>query len=290
MREFKTHPNTITDRSKETVAMYLREISRMERITVEEEADLARAIRRGGPDATEARDRLIKANLRFVVTVANQYKSQSLELADLISEGNIGLIKAAEMFDDTRGFKFISYAVWWIRQSIMSALVNNSSVMRLPSNQHKILRQFQQLQQDILQKEERQLTVDEFCEVSGYDYNQVARVIESSIRPMCMDERMSDDSDTTFGEMMASESACDSNLEKESLKEEIMNLFEQLLSSREAYVLKHLYGIGCAPASLDEISENLNLSRERTRQISIAAIRKIRHSVYALRLAEFLAA
>jgi len=290
MREFKSHPGTITDRSKEVVALYLRDISHMDRITVEEEADLARAIRRGGPDAAEGRDRLVKANLRFVITVANQYKSQSLELADLISEGNIGLIKAAEMFDDTRGFKFISYAVWWIRQCIMAALANNSSTMRLPLNQQKILHLYQQMQQDILQKEERQITVDEFCEVSGYDYDLVARVVETSIKPLYIDEKMGDDTDSTFGERMASDSVCDSSLDKESLHREIHDMFEQVLSPREVYVVSHLYGIGCDPISLDEIALHLNISRERTRQISISSIKKLRHSPHASRLLTYLAA
>lgn len=288
MREFKTHANTITDRSKEVVSLYLRDISHLDRISPEEEAELARIVHAGGPDAIEARNKLIKANLRFVISVANQYASKSMELADLISEGNIGLIKAAEEFDDTRGFKFISYAVWWIRQSIMAALAKSGTVMRLPFNQQKILRQYREMQQDMLQKEERSITVDEFCEVSGYGYEQVSRILESATKPMCMDEKVGDDGDITYGELMASDSASDAALEKESLHEDMLKMFKHLLSAREAYVVSHLYGIGCSTKSLDEISDDLNLSHERTRQISNACISKIRRSSYSSQLAAYL--
>lgn len=290
MREFKTHPHTITDHTNESVQRYLREVSRIERISMDEEADLARLIQRGGHEAIEARDKLVKANLRFVVSVANQYKSSHLDLADLISEGNLGLIKAAERFDDTKGFKFITYAVWWIRQSIMAAVANQSSTLRLPSNQQKILNQYRQFQQDILQREERTITIGEFCEVSGYDYERVACALGSTAKPMFVDERLGNDSDTTFGDMLASESVNDAALEQESLQQEIDNVFRHLLTDREAYVLKKLYGLGCEPLPLDEIALHLNISRERTRQISLSSIKKLRVSPYSSHLMDYLAA
>lgn len=289
MREFKTHANTITDRKNESVQRYLKEVSRIERISMDEEADLARVIRRGGPDAIEARDRLVKANLRFVVSVANQFKPSSLDLGDLISEGNLGLIKAAELFDDTKGFKFITYAVWWIRQSIMAAVASQGGTLRLPSNQQKILNRYRQFQQDILQREERAITIDEFCEVSGYDYNHVANALRASGKPMFMDECLGEDSDMTFGEMLASDSVNDAALERESLRQEIDNVFRHLLTDREAYVLKKLYGLGCEPLPLDEIALHLNISRERARQLCLLSIRKIRVSPYSSHLFEYLA-
>lgn len=290
MREFKTHSNTITDRSNESVQRYLKEVSRIDRISMDEEVDLARIIQRGGPDAIEARDKLVKANLRFVVSVANQFKSSTLDLGDLISEGNLGLIKAAEMFDDTKGFKFITYAVWWIRQSIMAAVANQSGTMRLPSNQQKILNRYHQFQQDMLQREERTITIDEFCEVSGYDYDRVANALGASGKPVCMDERLGEDSDTTYGEMLASDSVNDAALERESLRQEIDNVFRHLLTGREAFVLRNLYGLGCEPMSLDEVALHLNISRERARQLSLSSINKLRVSPYSSHLLEYLAA
>lgn len=290
IREFRTSNNAITDRSKESVAIYLREISREERLSAEEEARLAHIIRKGGKEADAARDRLIRANLRFVVSVANQYKSPVLELSDLISEGNIGLIKAAERFDDTKGFKFISYAVWWIRQSIMGAISDNSPACRLPQNQQRVLRQYRQMQQDMLQVEQRTVSVDEFCEVSGLDRDLVVRVLETANRPVNMDEQVNDDGEATYADFLSSDSASDAGLDRESLRIDIIDVLDHLLTEREKFVVKHYFGLGCKQMSLDEIAEEIGLSRERTRQLNISALSKIRQSPCASRLTMHLAA
>jgi len=290
IREFRTSNNAITDRSKESVAIYLREISREERLSAEEEARLAHIIRKGGKETDAARDRLIRANLRFVVSVANQYKSPVLELSDLISEGNIGLIKAAERFDDTKGFKFISYAVWWIRQSIMGAISDNSPACRLPQNQQRVLRQYRQMQQDMLQVEQRTVSVDEFCEVSGLDRDLVLRVLETANRPVNMDEQVNDDGETTYADFLSSDSASDAGLDRESLRIDIIDVLDHLLTEREKFVVKHYFGLGCKQMSLDEIAEEIGLSHERTRQLNISALSKIRQSPCASRLTMHLAA
>lgn len=291
MREFKTHTSIFMDRSKRSVSSYLKEISHYPLISPDEEADLVRIIKEGGPEASEARDKLIKANLRFVVTVANRYTSSgALELSDLISEGNIGLLKALEAYDETRGYKFISYAVWWIRQSIMAAVDANSSVAQLPSNQQKILNKYRHFQEDIYQREGRSATIDEFCEVSDLNYDTVSRILEMSIKPKYMDDKMSEESNTTFGEMMASDTVIDTCLNKESLRQDIADVLAQILTEREIFVLTHLYGIGCTPLTLDDIAIHIGLSRERTRQISISSVEKIRHSPQSSRLLPYLAA
>lgn len=233
---------------------------------------------------------MIRANLRFVVSVANQYKSPVLELSDLISEGNIGLIKAAERFDDTKGFKFISYAVWWIRQSIMGAISDNSPACRMPQNQQRVLRQYRQMQQDMLQVEQRTVSVDEFCEVSGLDRDLVVRVLETANRPVNMDEQVNDDGEATYADFLSSDSASDAGLDRESLRIDIIDVLDHLLTDREKFVVKHYFGLGCKQMSLDEIAEEIGLSRERTRQLNISALSKIRQSPCASRLTMHLAA
>lgn len=290
IREFRTSNNSITDRSKESVSIYLREISREDCLSPEEEARLAHIIRKGGEGADAARERLIKANLRFVVSVANQYKSPVLELSDLISEGNIGLIKAAEHFDDTKGFKFISYAVWWIRQTIMAAISDNSATCRLPQNQQKVIRQYRQMQHDIFQMEQRNVSIDEFCEVSGMDRNLVVRVLETANIPVNMDQSVSDDGEATYADFLSSDSATDAELDRESLRIDILDVIDHLLTEREKFVMKHYFGLGCKPMSLEAIAKEIGISRERTRQLKIKILSKIRQSPYASRLSTHLAA
>lgn len=290
LKEFKTSKQAITDRSRESVTLYLRDLNKHQGISVEEEAELAQLIRRGGPEALEARNRLIQANLRFVVSVAKSYQSQTLELADLISEGNIGLIKAAELFDETKGFKFISYAVWWIRQSILAAVEKASTTLRLPQNQQSILRQFHQMQADMYQKEQRPLSIDEFCEVSGQDPERVSQILSSTAKPMKMDEKVSEGSDTTFGEFLASDSVSDSSLEMESLRYDLNDLIDHVLNPKEAFIVRHHYGMGTQAQSLEDIAFQLHISRERARQLCCNAIDRIRTSPHAKKLLAYLAA
>lgn len=290
IREFRKNARTIMDRSNASVTCYFHDINRFAPLSSEEEAELVRTIREGGPEAFWARERLIRANLKFVVSVANQYKSSLLELSDLISEGNIGLIKAVEMFDETKGFKFISYAVWWVRQSILKALADNGTFLRIPTNKQGILSQYKQMQEDMLQKEQRLITAEEFCEVSGYDYSDVVRVIDSSYSPVNMDATLSDDSEATYGDFMVSDNYTDSGLDAESLTMELDNTMKHALSPRESFVLKRLYGIGCESWPLDNIAKELNISRERIRQVAAIAQDKLRRSIYSSRLAAFSAA
>lgn len=290
MRDFRKSTGTITDRSTESVAIYLREIGKIDLLTADQEAELAYIIRKGGKDAKAAREQLIKANLKFVVSVANKYKSHLLELSDLISEGNLGLLKAVELFDETKGFKFISFAVWHIHQAILDALNKNSSLVHLPQNRQKILQRFRQMQEDMLQKEQRQVSVEEFCEVSGFDYDQVLRAFEASSAPVFMDQKVTEDSDSTFVDLIASDSVADFYLDKESLKYDLNDIMSKLLNAKERYVVKHFIGIDCHPLTFAEIAEELNLTCERTRQIYHTAIDKIRKSPYSYRLNAHMAA
>lgn len=289
MKEFRKSARTIRER-KDTVAMYFHDVKRYDCISAEKEVELVRIIREGGASAEKAREQLINANLRFVISVANQYKSSVLELSDLISEGNMGLIKAVEQFDDTRGFKFTTYAVWWIRQHIMKAISNTNSTLRVPQNKQTILRQYYQMLDDVMQKEHRSITIDEFCEVSGYSYDTVSELLQTSFKAVNIDSTLSEDSDTTYGDFLASDSATDADLDAESLTADLQFIMKHVLTFREAFVLKKMYGLDDKPMTLAEISEEINVSRERVRQISVSAIEKIRKSPYASTLALHLAA
>lgn len=291
MKEFRKGTNTITNRSNESVTIYLRNISNFEPLSADEEADLARIIRNGAKrEAERARKQLIEANLKFVVSVANQYSSPILELSDLISEGNIGLVRAAEDFDETKGFKFITYAVWRIRQSIQDAVDKTSTTFRLPHNHLNTLRTFRRMQNDVLQKEGRELAVGEFCDITGVDYNTMCRILGSTISTMKMDEVVKDEGRATYGDFLVSESAADSSLDSDSLHSDILDLIAHCLSERESFVVKSKMGIGCAEMSLGEIAVVMGLSHERTRQIFNNALKKLSTSPYLTSLAMHLAA
>ena len=290
LNDFRTSTRVFTDRSSESVTRYFHDVNGMNQISAEEEAELARIIRKGGAEAIAARERLINANLRFVISVANRFKSQTLEFSDLISEGNIGLIKAAENFDETKGFKFISYAVWCIRQAIMDVIAKSSTTLRLPQNQQSVLRAYRQMQEDMLQKEQRNITVAEFCEIGGMDYSKVAHIIESSAKPLNIENRVNEDSNATFGDFIASDCSTDSALDKESLHYDLMDIMKTVLSERERLVVTKMYGIDCAPMKAEEIAQKIGLSHERIRQICLAALKKMRSSSGSRRLIIHLAA
>lgn len=290
MKEFKINTHSITERDNVVISQYLREINRMERISPEEEARLTALIKKGGRKGENAKEQLIKANLRFVVSVANQYKKYGMELPDLISEGNIGLIKAAELFDETRGFKFISYAVWWIRQSILDALGRNGNIVRVPLNQQTLISRYHRMQHEMMQMEQRVLTIEEFAEMCGYEPERVMNILQATSKTKSVDAPVADDSEMTFLDTMSSGSSTDQSLDNESLHTDLDNLLRKVLTSTEQTVVCNYYGIGCQPQTLDHIAVMIDKSRERTRQLCVKAVDKLRQSPYSAHLIGYLAA
>ncbi len=275
MRQLKI-TKSITNRESASLDKYLQEISREELISADEEVRLAQRIKNGDQRALE---KLVRANLRFVVSVAKQYQHQGLTLPDLINEGNLGLIKAAQRFDETRGFKFISYAVWWIRQSILQALAEQARIVRLPLNQvgnlNKINKTFAQLEQEF----EREPTPEEIAEVLDLPKDKVIDSISVSGRHVSVDAPFKDEEEGTLLDVLPNTSTpkTDKQLTYESLQVEMQRAL-QTLPAREREILKMFYGIGYTHNhSLDEISERFDISRERVRQIKEKAIRLLRH-------------
>lgn len=275
MRQLKI-TKSITNRESQSLEKYLQEIGKVELITAEEEVKLATLIKQGDQKAL---DRLTKANLRFVVSVAKQYQNQGLSLPDLINEGNLGLIKAAQRFDETRGFKFISYAVWWIRQSILQALAEQSRIVRLPLNKvgltNRINKAFSALEQEF----EREPTPEELAEVLDMETEEVAATLGVGGRHVSMDQPLSDGEDSTLVDVMENPNAVatDGELDHtESLKTEISRSLKTL-TDRQQDVICFFFGIGVDhPMSLEDIGEKFNLTRERVRQIKDKAITKLR--------------
>ena len=277
MRQFK-NTRSITMRNNISINNYLNEVNRYPMITVDEEVILARKIKQSGIEADKARQRLVEANLRFVISVANQYRQPDMDLSDLISEGNIGLIKAAERFDDTRGFKFISYAVWWIRQSISSAICENGRIIRLPLNQQALLNMYSILLQETMQTEQRKPTVAEFAEFANISEDKAAILIEQNAKIQSMDATLSEDTDTSIGDLVSSGSKTDESLDKESLHQDIIDVLNHILSAKEKEILMRSFGINCKEEGLEDIGLAFGLSRERVRQIRDKALCKIRRS------------
>ena len=273
MRQLKI-TKSITNRESASLDKYLQEIGREDLVTVEEEVELAGRIRNGDRAALE---KLTKANLRFVVSVAKQYQNQGLSLPDLINEGNLGLIKAAEKFDETRGFKFISYAVWWIRQSILQALAEQARIVRLPLNQvgsmNKINKALQRFEQD----HERRPSAEELAEVLDIPVEKIADALKMSGRHISVDAPFVEGEDNCLIDVMVNEDSpnADRGLINESLKTEIGRALSTL-SPREADILRKFFGIGVPEKTLEEIGEELNLTRERVRQIKEKAIEHLR--------------
>ncbi|MGM9833144.1 MAG: RNA polymerase sigma factor RpoD/SigA [Candidatus Limisoma sp.] len=273
MRQLKI-TKSITNRESASVEKYLQEISREALLTTEEEVELAQKIRKGD---SQALDRLTRANLRFVVSVAKQYQNQGLSLPDLINEGNLGLIKAAQKFDETRGFKFISYAVWWIRQSILQALAEQARIVRLPLNQVGSLNRINKALSRFEQENERRPSAEELSKELDIPVDKISDTLKVSTRHVSVDAPFSDDEDGSLLDVLPNDDApeADSSLNKESLSQEIDRALARL-SERERDVVKRFFGIGCDEMSLDEISDELNLSRERVRQIKEKAIRQLK--------------
>lgn len=288
MRQLKI-TKQVTNRETASLDKYLLEISRVDLITAEEEVELSRRIKVGDQKAL---DRLTKANLRFVVSVAKQYQNQGLTLPDLINEGNVGLIKAAQRFDETRGFKFISYAVWWIRQSILQALAEQARIVRLPLNKIGSIGKINRAYSELEQKLERPPSADELAMELECTVAEVKQALASSGRHMSMDAPLKegDESSSSMYDVLENDSlpSPEKELISESLKKEIGRSL-QTLTPREADVLRLFYGLDGQPIlSLDEIGKRFDLTRERVRQIKEKAVRRLRHTSRSRHLKTYL--
>jgi RNA polymerase primary sigma factor len=287
MRQLKI-TKSITNRESQSLEKYLQEIGKVELISPEEEVKLAIRIKQGDQKAL---DKLTKANLRFVVSVAKQYQNQGLTLPDLINEGNLGLIKAAQRFDETRGFKFISYAVWWIRQSILQALAEQSRIVRLPLNKVGLTNRIQKAYSQLEQEFEREPSAEELAEMLELDIEEVSSTLGIGGRHISVDTPLSEGEDNTLIDVMENPNAerAETNIEhKESLKMEIDRSLKTL-TERQKEVICFFFGIGVDhPMSLEDIGERFNLTRERVRQIKDKAITKLRSNSRSKMLRSYL--
>ena len=289
MRQLKI-TKSITNRSSEALDKYLVEIGRVPMITVDEEIELAQAIRNGGKEGERAKEKLVKANLRFVVSVAKQYQHQGLGLTDLIDEGNIGLVKAAEKFDETRGFKFISYAVWWIRQSILQAIAEQSRIVRLPLNQVGALSKINSEISKFEQENQRRPSVQELSSLTNIDETKIDQTIKADNHHMIIDAPFQEDDDNSMADVLASgeDSRADKQVDYESMSKELDTVLRNVLKDREITIVRECFGIGCHEKGLEEIGDQLGLTRERVRQIREKSIVKLRESGYAKLLIKYL--
>lgn len=275
MRQLKIS-KSITNRESESLDKYLLEIGKEELVSMEEEVELAQRIRKGDKKALE---RLTKANLRFVVSVAKQYQNQGLSLPDLINEGNVGLIKAAEKFDETRGFKFISYAVWWIRQSILQALAEQSRIVRLPLNQVGAAGKINRILSKFEQENERRPSVDEISERLDLDRDKVDEAMSVTTHHVSVDAPFAEGEENSLLDVLINDDSpmADKSLVEESLKSEISSALS-ILSDRERKIIEAFFGINQPELTLEEIGTKFGLTRERVRQIKEKAIRRLREN------------
>ena len=279
MRQLKIS-KSITNRSSESLDKYLVEIGRVPMISIEEEIELAQKIRKGGRAGERAKEKLVNANLRFVVSVAKQYQHQGLSLTDLIDEGNIGLVRAAEKFDETRGFKFISYAVWWIRQSILQAIAEQSRIVRLPLNQVGALSKIQNQIAKFEQENQRRPSVGELSSLTNIEEEKIDQTIKADNHHMSIDAPFSEDDDNSLADVMSSgeDTRTDKQVDFESMSLELNNVLKSVLKDREITIIRECFGIGCPEKGLEEIGDQLGLTRERVRQIREKSIAKLRDS------------
>ena len=275
MRQLKI-TKSITNRESASLDKYLQEIGHEDLLSVDEEVELAQRIRKGDREALE---KLTKANLRFVVSVAKQYQNQGLSLPDLINEGNLGLIKAAEKFDETRGFKFISYAVWWIRQSILQAIAAQSRIVRLPLNQVGSVNKINRVLNRFEQENERRPSIEEIADKVDLPQDKIEDAMKVNNRHVSVDAPFVDGEDNSLLDIMVNDDApmADRALVMESLREEI-NRALLTLNERERNIIEAFFGINQPEMTLEEIGEKFNLTRERVRQIKEKAIRRLRHN------------
>ncbi len=279
----------LTNRENKSLDLYFQEIGKYVLLKPEEEIDLAIKIKKGD---MAAQDKLVRANLRFVVSVAKMYQNQGLSLGDLINEGNIGLVKAAQRFDETRGFKFISYAVWWVRQGIMSAIADQSRVVRLPLNRVGNLTKLGKVYRELEQEFERKPTTEELAKILEISSDEVAYILQISSRQVSVDAPFNngDENKTTLMDVLHNEEQPmpDTDLMQDSLKNEVADILSTL-DEREAEVIRLSFGIGSnQKATLEEIGEKFNLTRERIRQIKENALRKLRSSKRSNKLKDYL--
>ena len=281
MRQLKI-TKSITNRESPSLDKYLQEIGKYELISMEEEVELAQRIKRGDQRALE---KLTKANLRFVVSVAKQYQNQGLSLPDLINEGNLGLMKAAEKFDETRGFKFISYAVWWIRQAILAALAEQSRIVRLPLNQGGMLNKMSKAGSKFEQENQRAPSPEEIASIMNLPKDKVVESLRVSGRHVSIDAPFVEGEDNSLLDVLPNPDSAkaDTSLMQESLSLEIERALAQL-TKREGEIIRYFFGIGRREKTLEEISEELGLTRERVRQIKEKAIRRLRHTSRCINL------
>ena len=285
MRQLKI-TKSITNRDGESLDKYLQEISKEELLTVEEEVELAARVKKGDQKALET---LTRANLRFVVSVAKQYQNQGLSLPDLINEGNLGLIKAAERFDETRGFKFISYAVWWIRQSILQAIAEQSRIVRLPLNQVSSVNKISQVLSRFEQENERRPSVDEISDQIDLPMEKIDEALSINGKHVSMDAPFADGEDNSLLDVLVNDNSpsADKQLVLESLRQEIQKVLS-FLNERERMIIEAYYGINQPEMTLDEIGVKYGLTRERVRQIKEKAIRRLRNSTQNKMLKSYL--
>lgn len=285
MRQLKIS-KSITNRESASLEKYLQEIGHQDLLTADEEVELAQQIRKGDRKALE---RLTKANLRFVVSVAKQYQNKGLSLPDLINEGNLGLIKAAERYDETRGFKFISYAVWWIRQSILQAIAEQSRIVRLPLNQvgsvNRIARELNKFEQE----NERKPSVEEMADRIDLPEEKIAEAMKINTNHVSMNAPFADGEDNSLLDFLPNTDSpsTDNVLDQESLRTEIGRVLD-VLNDREQKVIKAFFGIGMQEMTLEEIGDKYNLTRERVRQIKEKAIRRLRYNTKSKTLKTYL--
>ena len=285
MRQLKIS-KSITNRESASLEKYLQEIGHQDLLTADEEVELAQQIKKGDRKALE---RLTKANLRFVVSVAKQYQNKGLSLPDLINEGNLGLIKAAERYDETRGFKFISYAVWWIRQSILQAIAEQSRIVRLPLNQvgsvNRIARELNKFEQE----NERKPSVEEMADRIDLPEEKIAEAMKINTHHVSMDAPFADGEDNSLLDFLPNTDSpsTDNVLDQESLRTEIGRVLD-VLNDREKKVIKAFFGIGMQEMTLEEIGDKYNLTRERVRQIKEKAIRRLRYNTKSKTLKTYL--
>ena len=279
MRQLKIQ-KSITNRNSEALDKYLVEIGRAPMVSIDEEIELAQIIKKGGRAAERAKNKLVEANLRFVVSVAKQYQHQGLTLTDLIDEGNIGLIKAAERLDETRGFKFISYAVWWIRQSILQAIAEQSRIVRLPLNQVGSLNKVNQESNRFEQENQRRPSVEELAQRTGIDEEKISQSMAASGHHVSIDAPFGEDDDNSMVDVMASgeDSRTDKHVDHESMAMELRQVLDKVLKDREKQIVCACFGIGETEKGLEEIGDKMGLTRERVRQIREKSITKLRDS------------
>ena len=289
MRQLKIQ-KSITNRSSEALDKYLVEIGRAPLISIDEEIELAQKIKKGGRDGERAKEKLVTANLRFVVSVAKQYQHQGLSLTDLIDEGNIGLVKAAEKFDETRGFKFISYAVWWIRKSILQAIAEQSRIVRLPLNQvgslNKINREINKFEQEF----QRKPSLAELSSATKIEEEKIDQSLMADSHHVSIDAPFQEGEDNSMVDVMAGgeDSRTDKQVDHESMALELESVLRKVLKDREITIIRECFGIGCHEKGLEEIGDQLGLTRERVRQIREKSIAKLRDSGYAKILMKYL--